>query len=117
MNKVLVVDDNNDIREILRTVLELWGYEVCDAEGGVSGLRTLHEENPDILLLDYNMPDMNGVEVARAAREVHEQLPIIFITAQSAQLAQEVDELPKTDLLQKPFNLNALKCRIKAMLH
>lgn len=117
MHKVLVIDDNPDVREILRLALEMRGYKVTDAEGGKPGLAALETDCPDIILLDYNMPDMNGVDVAKQARLVCGNIPIIFITAHSNVVATGITTMLKTDIVPKPFMLDTLSHRICAMLH
>ena len=117
MHKVLVIDDNPDVREILRLALEMRGFEVADAGGGTSGLAAMEADCPDIILLDYNMPDMNGVDVAKQARVVCGNVPIIFITAHSNLVTMGIDTMPKVDIVPKPFMLDTLSHRICAMLH
>ena len=106
--KVLVVDDDSDVRAFLSAALEGLGYTVVEAEDGVEGMEKVEEVIPDILLLDYAMPQMNGADVARAVRRSHPHLPIIFVTgyAESGQLEAALGgEVP---LLRKPFTVAQL---------
>jgi CheY-like chemotaxis protein len=110
--RILVVDDDPDVRAFLEAALEGLGYAVSQAEDGVSGLTMVDEVSPDLLLLDYAMPQMNGADVARAVRRSHPHLPIIFVTgyAESGQLEAALGgEVP---LLRKPFTVAQLSAAI-----
>jgi PAS domain S-box-containing protein len=110
--RILVVDDDPDVRAFLEAALEGLGYAVSQAEDGVSGLKMVDEVSPDLLLLDYAMPQMNGADVARAVRRSHPHLPIIFVTgyAESGQLEAALGgEVP---LLRKPFTVAQLSAAI-----
>lgn len=107
--KILVIEDNHDAREMLRMILENWGYQVHDAAEGKSGLMHFQEVWPDTLLVGYNMPGMNGVEVVRAARHMHPDLPVIFITAYSNLASLGVAGMQRTEVMQKLFNLTHLR--------
>src|SRR5438309_2424548 len=78
--RVLVVDDDDDVRAFLIASLEGLGHEVVAAENGEEGLARLREHRPDLALIDYAMPNMHGADVARAAREIAPGLPIVFVT-------------------------------------
>ncbi len=79
--RILVVDDEVDICELLRTLLGLEGYSVTVAENHDDALRRIHEENWDMVLLDVVMPDRDGWQLARAIRETRPELPVYFMTA------------------------------------
>ncbi len=110
--KVLVVDDDLDVRAFLSAALEGLGYSVYEAEDGAEGLKKVDEVAPDLLLLDYAMPQMNGADVARAVRRSHPHLPIIFVTgyAESDQLEAALGG--KVPLLRKPFTVAQLAAAI-----
>jgi DNA-binding response OmpR family regulator len=116
MHKILVIDDNPDVLDILRIALEIEGYEVMVANGGTAGLTKLQEECPDLILLDYSMPDMSGIDVAKQARMVHDDLPIIFITAHGNFADPEIKTISKAALVPKPFMLSTLSHRVTTML-
>ena len=106
--KVLVIDDDAHVRDFLSAALDGLGYTVEEAEDGSQGLAKLETFGPDMLLLDYAMPHMNGADVARAARRSHPHLPIIFVTgyAESDQLEAALGgDIP---LLRKPFTVAQL---------
>lgn len=110
--KVLVVDDQEEIRDLLRQSLEPDGYQVIVAEGGKKALSICRQENPDIVLLDIKMPDLNGIETLRQLREIdpHGELQIIMLTGYGdIDTARQAMELGAYDYLTKPFILNFIK--------
>lgn len=114
--KVLVVDDEKNIVDIISFNLKKEGYEVLRAENGEDGLQIILSENPDLILLDVMMPKMDGYEVCRKVRE-KVNTPIIMLTAR----AEEVDkvlglELGADDYVTKPFGVRELMARVKANL-
>jgi CheY-like chemotaxis protein len=114
--KILVVDDNQDFRAMMRYQLEMWGYEVMEAEEGLSGLKTALEHSPDLILLDYHMPDMNGMEVAKAALAKRPDLSVLFITADfELGFLREMDP-KRTHVVQKPFDLDDLQRNIHHLM-
>ncbi len=114
--KVLVVDDEMNIVNILAFNLKKEGYEVITAFDGAEGIKKAYEQNPDIILLDVMMPIIDGYEACRKIRERF-QTPIIMLTAK----AEEVDkvlglELGADDYVTKPFSVRELMARVKANL-
>lgn len=90
--RILVVDDNPAVRNYLRALLERQGtWQVCDeARTGGEALQRLHKTPPDLILLDFQMPDLNGLEVARQIARLSPQIPILMVTIHlSKQLAEE----------------------------
>ena len=106
--KILVIDDDPDVRAFLSAALDGLGYTVAVAEDGIQGLKAVEEFGPELLLLDYAMPEMNGADVARAVRRGHPHLPIIFVTgyAESDQLEAALGG--QVPLLRKPFTVAQL---------
>ena len=102
---VLVIDDDGDVRRALIASLDALGYRVIEAANGPDGIRQLRAHRPDLLLVDYAMPGMNGAEVARAAQAMRRDLPIVFASgyADSAALAEAVGA--RATMLRKPFSL------------
>lgn len=114
--KVLVVDDEQNIVNIISFNLKKEGYEVLNAFNGEEALKIIFEENPDLILLDIMMPIMDGYEVCKKVREKL-NTPIIMLTAR----AEEVDkvlglELGADDYVTKPFGTRELMARVKANL-
>ena len=114
--KVLIVDDEKNIVDIIAFNLKKEGYQVITASDGEEGVRKTFEENPDLILLDIMMPKMDGYEACRKIRE-KKHTPIIMLTAR----AEEVDkvlglEMGADDYVTKPFGVRELMARVKANL-
>ena len=117
--KILIVDDEPFNLDLLEQELEEQGYETCAATDGEQALQVLSEESPDLLLLDWMMPGMDGIEVLRHMRERVEwqRLPVIMLTARTASedLVAALDA-GADDYVTKPINESELFARIRAML-
>src|SRR5207244_3165487 len=112
--RILVVDDERSIRELLAIVLRREGYEVLLAENGRSAIETLEREPVDILISDIKMPDLSGVEVLRAAKQIDSDILGIMITAfASTDTAVEAMRLGACDYLSKPFDIDLLKMKVR----
>jgi two-component system, OmpR family, KDP operon response regulator KdpE len=114
--RVLIVDDEPQIRRFLRTSLSAHGYQVLDASCGQEALVRLATERPDVVLLDLGLPDLDGLEVMRRVRE-WSQVPIIVLSVRG----QEGDKIAALDggaddYVTKPFGLGELLARIRAAL-
>src|SRR5690349_9235469 len=116
MTRILVVDDELEVRDALRLALELEDYEVVDAADGVDALGTLEDTRVDALLLDVSMPRMDGLEVCRRLRADGSRVPILMLTAREA-VDDRVEglEAGADDYLAKPFALRELLARLKAV--
>ena len=115
MEKILIVEDDADIREGVRILLEGEGYSVSEAENGRKGLELLKEE-PDLVILDVMMPGMSGLKTCEEIRKIS-YVPVLFLTAKS----QESDKLiglmaGGDDYLAKPFSYSELLGRVKALI-
>lgn len=117
--KILVVEDEADLREVLAYNLSREGYRVLLAENGAEGLRKARKEAPDLLLLDLMLPDVDGLEVCRRLKRdpVTGSLPIIMVTAKG----EEADVVlglgvGADDYVSKPFSPRTLLARVKAVL-
>jgi DNA-binding response OmpR family regulator len=113
---VLVVDDDADIRGLLRELLERQGYQVTEAANGREGLRALYASPPDVVLLDVSMPELDGWETLERIRDVSE-VPVAMLTARAAEL-EKVRGLKAgaDDYITKPFGRQEVLARIEAML-
>lgn len=114
--KILVVDDDREIRDILHIYLRNEGYHVLQAEDGVQALALLHRENIDLIILDIMMPNMDGIHACLTIRETS-GIPIIMISAKG----EDLDKITglstgADDYMTKPFNPLELIARVKAQL-
>ncbi|MFN5845041.1 MAG: response regulator transcription factor, partial [Flavobacteriia bacterium] len=119
MLKVLIVDDEEDIRELLRYNLKKEGYEVFDAENGEVGIQMMREHKPDLVLLDVMMPGMDGVEVCEAIRTSpgFEHTLVCFLTARNEDYSQIAGlDAGADDYVAKPVRPKVLISRINALL-
>ncbi|HEX8533331.1 MAG TPA: PAS domain S-box protein [Allosphingosinicella sp.] len=114
--KVLVIDDDTDVRAFLADSLQSLGYGATEAEDGESGLAELERGPPDLVLLDYAMPGMNGAEVARAARKLRPDLPIVFVTGYAETDQLEAALGPDVPVLRKPFTLAQLAAAVEEQI-
>jgi len=114
--KIMVVDDDPQIRRVLRTAFVAQGYEALDARNGEEALEMLREEKVDLVILDVNMPGMSGLETCRAIRSSSE-IPIVMLTVRDAE-ADKVEALDAgaDDYMTKPFGSPELLARIRAAL-
>lgn len=115
-NKILIVDDDNEIRKITGIYLENEGYEVLKAENGEQALKLIGESDINLVLLDIMMPGMNGIETCMKIRE-NNIMPIIFLSAKSEDL-DKIQGLASgaDDYITKPFNAMELIARVKSQL-
>jgi len=112
--RILVVDDERSMRELLAIVLRREGYEVLLAENGKSAIATLEREPVDILISDIKMPDLSGVDVLRAAKRIDQDILGIMITAfASTDTAVEAMRLGACDYLSKPFDVDLLRMKVR----
>ncbi|MEG6580505.1 response regulator YycF [Lactiplantibacillus plantarum] len=116
MKKILVVDDEKPISDIMKFNLTKEGYEVHVAVDGEEALQKVDEVHPDLILLDLMLPKMDGLEVARQVRKNYD-MPIIMVTAKDSELDKVLGlELGADDYVTKPFSNRELVARVKANL-
>jgi PAS domain S-box-containing protein len=113
---ILVVDDDPDVRRVLADSLDALGYRVIEAEDGPTGLAALDAHAPDLMMLDFAMPGMNGAEVARQAREGRPGLPVVFASGYADTAAIEGALGPDVLVLRKPFRVDELQAVIAGAL-
>ena len=115
--RILVVDDEPSMREMLRIVLRRDGYDVVIAQNGTDGMERLRTEPFDLLLSDIRMPDVSGVEVLRAAKQINPDILAFMMTAfASTETAVEAMRLGALDYFTKPFSMDELRLKIRQHL-
>jgi len=114
---ILLIDDDPDLRQVLAASMEALGYEVIAADDGAAGLDVLHRRIPDLVVVDFAMPGMNGAEFATAARRLKPGLPIVFASGYAETAAIEKAAGPHTVVLRKPFRIEELETVISAALN
>jgi two-component system, OmpR family, response regulator MprA len=115
--RLLVVDDDRALRDVLRRVLTLAGYDVRLAESGAGALAEVAAAGPDAVVLDVGLPDIDGLEVCRLLRREGNRVPVLMLTARAA-VSDRIDGLDAgaDDYLVKPFDVDELKARLRALL-
>jgi len=116
MKKILIVEDEDRMRKLVKDYLVKWGYEVVEADDGYKALEVYNKEQPDLIILDVMIPGIEGYEVAYEIKKIS-SVPIIMLTAKS----EEYDELNgfksgADDYVRKPFSPKILMARIEALL-
>ena len=117
LTKILVIDDNALDRGLLVAVLEDKGYEVISADNGGVGLMLCHQQTPDAVVLDLNMPGIDGRSLLRQLRILHPTLPVVVFSGRSAQeVEEEMLNNGATAFIQKAFSLDLLGSALREVL-
>jgi two-component system KDP operon response regulator KdpE len=116
LGRILVIDDDPQIRRAMRATLTGRGYEVCDARTGEEGLEQLRSESYDLVLLDMNMPGMGGLETCRMIRSGSEVAIIMLTVSNTEKDKVEALDAGADDYITKPFSMPELLARIRATL-
>jgi DNA-binding response OmpR family regulator len=117
--RILIVDDEKDLVDILKARLEIEGYEVLTAYDGQEGLEKAQEEKPDLILLDIMMPKMNGYQVCRLLKfdDEYKRIPIVIITARGQEQDKSTgEEVGANEYITKPFENGVLLAKIKELI-
>ena len=114
--KILVVDDELDIVKVVRAYLEQASFRVITASDGQQALAVFHHEQPDLIVLDLNLPKMDGLDVCRAIRR-ESSVPIIMLTARAEETDRLIGlEIGADDYIVKPFSPREVVARVRAVL-
>ncbi len=117
MQRILIIEDESDLRKGLEVNLTREGFKVFQANNGETGISLTIKNNPDLILLDVMMPGMNGIDVCREIRRKGIETPIIMLTARSDEIDRVVGlEVGADDYVTKPFSIRELVARIRARL-
>lgn len=116
MKKILVVDDDPHIREVVLFALEKADMKGSEASDGAQAIKQFHAHHPDLIILDINMPEMDGLEVCRELRKTSD-VPILFLSSRDDEIDKVLGlELGADDYLTKPFSPREMVARVKAIL-
>jgi DNA-binding response OmpR family regulator len=117
IHKILVTDDDKELQEVVEYHLQKEGYQVFKASDGKEALKKIKSDQPDLLVLDLNMPGLSGLEVCHEVRKQGNLLPILMLTAKASEMDKVRGlESGADDYLTKPFSSLELVARIKALL-
>jgi DNA-binding response OmpR family regulator len=113
----MIVDDDPNIRELVRVLLKNGGFDSCEAGDGRGALMKITVENPDLAIIDLMMPNMDGYELCRNLRKYYENLPVLMLTAKGELSAKAAGfDAGTDDYLTKPFEGDELLMRVRALL-
>ena len=116
--RVLLVEDAAEVRMLLAVVLEVAGFVVTEAEDGTTGLTAAREQRPDVVLLDVQLPELDGPDVLRALKASDEttDVPVVFLTASDADADELLLGLGARGVLRKPFDPDTVAEQLAALL-
>lgn len=115
--KILLIEDEENIRELVTFNLETNNYKIVSADDGIKGMAMVYTERPDLILLDIMLPGKDGFEICKELRAEDIKIPIIMLTAKTEEIDKVLGlELGADDYISKPFSLRELIARIKAVL-
>ncbi len=117
MTRILLVEDEDSLRELLKLNLEMEGYETVSTDNGRSAMRLFEEQHFDLLILDVMLPEISGFQIIEQVRLINTEVPVIFLTAKDSP-ADRITGLKKgaNDYLTKPFQLEELLLRVQNLL-
>ncbi len=116
--KVLIIEDDERIRSLLRNILIFGGFEVIEAQDGASGIKCLEENCVNLVLTDLGMPGMNGWEVAKRVKKKDPDIPVILITGWGVRIEEDSLNRSKVDcIISKPFQVNEILEKIQILIH
>lgn len=115
--KVLVVDDEHNLRDMVSSYLKNEGYDTVEAENGKNAVQCVKNDQIDLVILDIMMPEMDGYEALKDIRSIQKNIPVIMLTAKTDEIDKVVGlEMGADDYITKPFSMRELAARMKAVL-
>lgn len=116
--KILIVEDSEDTRDFMKLLIEGYGYQVIEAADGIEALDKFKNHQPDLILMDISLPNVGGLTVTRAIRELDTtgKLPIIAVTGFGKYYYEQAIEAGCSDLISKPFDFDVLRPLIEKYL-
>jgi len=116
--KVLIIDDEEDLLSVMELRVKSWGYEVITASRGKEGVSLVESENPDLVILDYMMPEMNGLATLREIRNINGIVPVIMFTScPSMKTIKGAEELGVSAFVPKISLYSDSQCLLKEAIH
>jgi len=120
MYRILTIEDSPIMRQLLRQLLSAEGYECITASDGLSGIKSCARHKPDLVLLDVNLPDGNGIDFCRTLKSdpASRHIPVLLLTGEAREVENRIDgfEAGAEDYVTKPFNVKELLSRVKGIL-
>jgi two-component system response regulator RpaA len=118
LGKILVIEDNRDSRDILAKLLRMSGYDVMSANDGEAGLAAALQQNPDLIITDIHMPNMNGIEFVQRVRndQTLDKVPVLVVTAFGAQVAREAVNAGADAAAEKPFDFDRFLLTVEELI-
>ncbi len=115
--RILVIDDEQHIVDVVVYVLEENCFEVTTASDGGAGLRMFQDQNPDLVVLDLNLPGISGLDLFKKMRDIRPEVPVIMLTSRNEEIDRVLGlELGADDYVTKPFSTRELAARVKSVL-
>lgn len=116
-DRILIVEDEKDVRDVLSEILSLFGFQVTEAADGPEALQHVVKKEFDLIITDLGLPGMDGAELVRRIRESYSKIPILIITGvEIEKRAADFGNVPNCSLIQKPFKMEDLKIKINKYL-
>jgi DNA-binding response OmpR family regulator len=118
LGKILVIEDNRDSRDILAKLLRMSGYDVISANDGEAGLAAALKQEPDLIITDIHMPNMNGIEFVQRVRKdkALDKTPVLVVTAFGAHVAREAINAGADDAAEKPFDFDRFLLTVEKLI-
>jgi len=118
LGKILVIEDNRDSRDILAKLLRMSGYDVISAGDGEAGLAAALKQEPDLIITDIHMPNMNGIEFVQRVRkdQLLDKTPVLVVTAFGAHVAREAIDAGADAAAEKPFDFDGFLLTVEKLI-
>lgn len=116
MARILIIDDDRDLRHVVKRILKKDGYDVIEAGGGKEGLKKIMDKRPDLVLLDLMMPEMSGSEVWSQVKTMHDPVPVIVLSVITVpEVSEEFNGIH--GYIRKPFDPTEFKERVRKVIN
>ena len=118
LGKILVIEDNRDSRDILAKLLRMSGYDVVSEGDGEAGLAAAQQQDPDLIITDIHMPNMNGIEFVQRLRrdQLLDKTPVLVVTAFGASVAREAINAGADAAAEKPFDFDGFLATVEKLI-